>query len=250
MIRMIANYHGHTVHCKHGVGTTREHIEAAIKFGLKEVAITEHVPIKGKKLSRIDYEDFEAFITELNQLKFLYQDKIKILTGLECEYIPEVFDEHLKLKEKYNIDFLILGHHFSKLSQPGHYYFETRNKQMIDEYIENAIAGVESGHFKIFAHPDIFLNRMKFDDYMKQKSIELFEACQKQGIVMEINGNGLRNNKGYPNRQFWELSKDYNFTTIINSDSHAPEEIYDYGLVATYQFAKELEIEITERLDF
>lgn len=247
---MIANYHGHTMHCKHGVGTTREHIEAAIKYGLKEVAITEHVPIKNTHLSRIDYADFDAFITELNQLKVEYKDKIKVLSGLECEYIPSIFNQHLELKDKYDIDFLVLGHHFSNLSQPGHYYFDTSNYEMVDEYIEYTIAGIKSGHFSIFAHPDVFLNKLPFDEYLHTKSIELLDACSNSSIAVEINGNGLRNNKGYPNRKFWELAATYDLTFVINADSHAPEEIFDYGVFAAYQFAKTLNIEVTERLDF
>ncbi len=247
---MIANYHGHTMHCKHGVGTTREHIEAAIKFGLEEVAITEHVPLKAKRLSRIDYEDFEEFITELNELKVEYADQIKVLSGLECEYIPEIMGDHLELKEKYDIDFLVLGHHFSNLSQVGHHYFDTRNYEMVDQYIADVIAAVKSGYFKILAHPDVFLNKMDFDEYIKDKCIELLEVCQEYNQVIEINSNGLRNNKGYPNRQFWQLANTYNLTVVINADSHAPEEIDDFGVEATYAFAKELNIAITERLDF
>lgn len=250
MIGMIANYHGHTMHCKHGIGTTREHIESAIKYGLKEVAITEHVPIKGKKLSRIDYDDFEPFILELNALKVEYQDQIKVLSGLECEYIPEIFEDHLALKAKYDIDFLVLGHHFSNLSQVGHYYFETSNNQMIDEYVENSIAAVKSGHFSIFAHPDLIFNKMAANDYLLTKSAELLAACKEADIAIEINGNGLRNNKGYPNKEFWKLAKSYDLTVVINADSHAPEEIYDYGVKAAYDFAKELGIAVTERLDF
>lgn len=247
---MITNYHGHTVHCKHGVGTTREHIEAAINFGLQEVAITEHVPIKNKRLSRIDYEDFESFITELLMLKEEYADRIKVLTGLECEYVEEVIDDHLELKEKYGIDFLVLGHHFSNLSQPGHYYFETRSDEMVEEYISQAIKGVESGLFAIFAHPDVFLNKMDLQPNHIELCKQLLAACQKQDIVIEINGNGFRNNKGYPNRKFWQLVKEYDLRVVINADSHAPEEIYDHGVRGAYAFAEELQIEITERLDF
>lgn len=247
---MITNYHGHTKHCKHGVGSTREHIEAAIAYGLEEVAITEHVPIKGKKLSRIDYDDFEAFITELNELKVEYRDQIKVLSGLECEFIPEVMDDHFALKAEYDIDFLVLGHHFSTLSQPGNYYFETRSHEMIDEYIENAIKGVESGYFKIFAHPDLIFNRIEVDDYLLAKSEQLLKACEDNEIAIEINGNGLRTNKGYPNRNFWKLAQKYNLTVVINADSHAPEEINDFGVRAAYDFAKEMGITITERLDF
>ncbi len=247
---MITNYHGHTVHCKHGVGTIREHIEAAINFGLQEVAITEHVPIKNKRLSRIDYEDFESFIRELLLLKEEYADRIKVLTGLECEYVEEVIADHLELKEKYGIDFLVLGHHFSNLSQPGHYYFETRTEEMVEEYISQAIKAVESGLFAIFAHPDVFLNKMDLQPKHVELCKQLLVACQKQDIVIEINGNGFRNNKGYPNRKFWQLAKEYDLRVVINADSHAPEEIYDHGVRGAYAFAEELQIEITERLDF
>ncbi len=247
---MIANYHGHTMHCKHGVGTTREHIEAAIKFGLKEVAITEHVPIKGTNLSRIDYQDFDAFITELNQLKIEFADRIKILTGLECEYIPELMQYHLELKTKYDIDFLVLGHHFSNLNQVGHYFFETKTTEMIDEYFEYVTAAVKSGLFAIFAHPDVFLNRIPLTDYTATKSRELLELCVEYNLPVEINGNGFRNNKGYPNRDFWTIASEYDLQVVINADSHAPHEVYDDGVKAAYQFAEELGIKVTERLEF
>ncbi len=247
---MISNYHGHTKHCKHGIGTTEQHILAAIDAGLQEVAITEHVPIKGQTLSRIDYEDFESFITELNDLKVKYQSKIKVLTGLECEYIPEIFDQHLTLQTKYKIDFLVLGQHFSNLSQKGNHFFITTSNEMIDDYISSAIEGIRSGHFKIFAHPDLFLNKLSFSDYAREKTIELLKVCEECQIAIEINANGVRNNKGYPNKHFWQIAKNYNVPIIINSDSHAPSEIYDEGVKNAYQFAQQLNIKITERLDF
>ncbi len=247
---MISNYHGHTIHCKHGIGSTEEHIQSAIKYGLEEVAITEHVPIKGKKLSRIDYEDFEKFITELNILKTKYSDKIKILSGLECKYVEAVFDDHLKLKNKYNIDFLILGHHFSNLNQPGHYYFQTDTYDMVDEYIENTIEAVKTGYFSIFAHPDIFLNKLPMDEYLLEKSKQLLKVCEQYNIVIEINANGIRNNKGYPNIDFWKLASKYNIGVVINADSHAPSEICDDSIQAAYNFANELGIPIIERINF
>ncbi len=84
----------------------------------------------------------------------------------------------------------------------------------------------------------------------KQKSRELFELCSEYKLPVEINGNGLRNNKGYPNRDFWTIAKEYDLQFIINADSHAPNEIYDEGVKATYKFADELGITVTERLEF
>lgn len=247
---MIANYHGHTMHCKHGNGSIRDHIEAAINFGLEEVAITEHVPIKNKKLSRIDFVDFENYMNELNGLKVEYSDQIKVLTGLECEYIPQIMDEHLFLKQKYDIDFLILGHHFSSLSQPGNYYFETSSFEQVSEYIENTIAGIKSGYFSILAHPDLFLNRLDFNKQIEVQSRRLLECCQEQGIVVEINGNGLRNKKGYPNPDFWKVAAEYDLKVVVNADSHAPLEINDSGVKKAYELANNLDINIIERLEF
>lgn len=250
VIEMISNYHGHTKHCKHGGGSIREHIESAIAFGLEEVAITEHVPIKNIHISRIDYEDFDKFMQELNLLKVEYAPKIKVLTGLECEYIPEIFADHLQLVEEYQIDFLVIGHHFSNLNQSSSYFFETNSHHMAWEYKEAVIEGIKSGHFKIFGHPDVFLNNMSMDEVLAGYSREILEVCQQYNIVMEINGNGLRNNKGYPNREFWQMAKEYDLQVVINSDSHFPEEIYDHGVIKAYQFASELGIEVTERIEF
>ncbi len=244
------NYHGHTIHCKHGTGTIREHIESAIEGGLEEVAISEHVPIKGKRLSRIDYEDFASFMTELNELKHEYRGKIKVLTGLECEYVDEVFESHLALQQKYNIDFLCLGHHFTYLSQPAHHYFLTSDVTMASEYVKQAIAGIKSGHFKFIAHPDIFLNELEMTEELAGLSRELLQACEEHQLAVEINANGIRNQKGYPNYEFWQIAKDYHLQVIINSDAHAPSEVNDEAVAMAYQFAHDLGIEITERLEF
>lgn len=247
---MKTSYHGHTVHCKHGIGTTREHIEAAINFGLDEIAITEHVPIKGKTLSRIDYPDFDAFMKELNELKGEYSNRIKVLTGLECEYIPEIMNDHLELKEKYNIDYLVLGHHFSNLKQAGNHFFLVRNLEMATDYVDSAVDGIRSGQFAFIAHPDLFLNKLEMNDELEKLSRKLLEACQETNTPVEINGGGMRSGKGYPNRDFWTLAKEYDLTIIVNSDSHAPREIDDEGVTKAYDLAHDLKLEVTERLDF
>ena len=41
---MLANYHTHTVRCKHAVGSEREYIEAAIANGFKILGFSDHTP--------------------------------------------------------------------------------------------------------------------------------------------------------------------------------------------------------------
>ena len=41
---LYANYHTHTWHCGHAVGTPREYIESAIEEGTQVLGFTDHAP--------------------------------------------------------------------------------------------------------------------------------------------------------------------------------------------------------------
>ena len=41
---ILANYHTHTIRCKHAVGTEREYIEAAISERFKILGFSDHTP--------------------------------------------------------------------------------------------------------------------------------------------------------------------------------------------------------------
>ena len=48
----------------------------------------------------------------------------------------------------------------------------------------------------------------------------IFAACERLEIPVEINANGFRDGRRYPDRQVWEASRDYRLTYLINSDAH------------------------------
>ena len=82
---MQANYHTHTRWCKHATGEIEDYIEAAIGAGLKELAITEHVPHKDNlDPRRIQWEEFDAYNQALEAAIHKYHADIRVIKGFEC----------------------------------------------------------------------------------------------------------------------------------------------------------------------
>ena len=76
-----ADYHTHTFF-SHGKGTPEENVCAAVKKGLKTIAISEHGPahltygVKGEKL--------KALRREIDRLNRVYGRDIQVLMGIEA----------------------------------------------------------------------------------------------------------------------------------------------------------------------
>lgn len=247
---MLTNYHGHTKHCKHGTGTSEEHIIAAINAGLTEIGISEHVPIKNRDLLRISYEEFDQFATELNNLKYKYGKKIKIYFGLECEYVEEYMPQFLELKARYNIDYLILGQHFSETTQDQNYYFQTNNLKMVRQYIDSIIVGLDTKEFAFLAHPDIIFNIQEPTVKWLEECRRLFAYCEENKIIIELNCNGLRKKRGYPHSKFWEMAGEYDLQVVINDDAHHPDEIADEYRLQAEKIAFTHNLNIIEKIVF
>ena len=90
-----ANYHTHTVYCKHAWGTMREYIEAAIENGIQILGFSDHVPFPedGEYVSdiRMSMEEAASYVEDIRALQDEYKDRIKIYIGFEAEYVKDYF---------------------------------------------------------------------------------------------------------------------------------------------------------------
>ncbi len=244
---METNYHSHTRWSRHGSGEIEDYIKEAIRNNIKVYGVSEHIPYPKLRSFRMYDVEIDDFMKELDELIFKYQDQITILKGLECEYFPEYHDYYLNLKEKYNLDYLILGHHFEDSTFKKDFFVNHSDAEII-KYKEGLLKGINSGLFDLIAHPDIYINKYPYNKTAKQIAQEIFKTCEEKNIPVEINANGLRYNKGYPNWDFWKDSTKYNLKYMINSDCHHPHEVLDQAVKDTYAKAKDLNINISEYL--
>ena len=123
--------HVHTYRCKHaGEEREIEYVKKAIELGAKEIVFTDYAPFPNNPFNyRMTMDELSEYVAVLQELKLQYAEQIKIKIGLEIEYIPSYMDYYKSLKEEWELDTLLLGQHFSLLSD-GRYTFELADKSL------------------------------------------------------------------------------------------------------------------------
>ncbi|MBE7000933.1 MAG: PHP domain-containing protein [Ruminococcaceae bacterium] len=262
---MISNYHTHTALCRHASGSEEEYVEAAISRGLKLLGFSDHTPhhytpdyISGMRMHESELPDYIAKVREAGEK---HKNQIRVLCGLECEYFPEIFGWIVEQKEKYKLDYLILGNHHDTTDDRnvpggGFYFGGSTEPEHLKKYAEMTVKGMLTGQFLYVAHPDVVLSQYKeFDGHAKDMAREICRAAKAMNMPLEYNllgclywGKGRFKGLGYPCEKFWEVAAQEGVKCILGVDAHAPEHLLNVELFADR--ARYLEEELgMERLE-
>ena len=283
------NFHTHTYRCGHANGSEEEMVCSAIKMGIEELGISEHVPlphyrqhllkslvaIRGPRsfLSlvhafiqngpsmRMPYPDMENYLDKIKECQDKYQDQIKIYKGFEAEGLEEYFDYYQSLLYEHKVDYLILGHHFHKHCVHSDYYGkENMKKKDIYQYCNDVEKALETGLFSYLAHPDLFLIGYKeFDLDARTVSQRICEKAKELNIPLEVNAGGirrgLRNVNGemiyaYPNTHFWKIAGEVGNDVILGFDAHDPSDFNGAMYKQMLDFCKEHNLNVIDHFDF
>lgn len=253
-----ANYHTHTDRCNHAVGSDEEYIVAAIKAGYSELAMTDHTPWNlfphevGR--NRMKLEEMDGYIASMNHLKSLYADKIDIKIGVEAEYYRDRMDFLEDLIKKHRLDILVFGNHFRGFESRATYYGSYKDKtNLYKHYVEDAIDGMATGLYSIFAHPDLFFRTdNEVNSLALEAAQEICDAANHYNVVLEYNLGGVRDgDHRYPKPAFWEVVAKNKNLSVIGVDAHSPDDLLD---TATRDEAKKylesIGVNLTEVIDF
>jgi len=283
------NFHTHTYRCGHANGSEEEMVCSAIKMGIEELGISEHVPlphyrqhllkslvaIRGPRsfLSlvhafiqngpsmRMPYPDMENYLDKIKECQDKYQDQIRIYKGFEAEGLEEYFDYYQSLLYEHKVDYLILGHHFHKHCVHSDYYGkENMKKKDIYQYCNDVEKALETGLFSYLAHPDLFLIGYKeFDLDARTVSQRICEKAKELNIPLEVNAGGirrgLRNVNGemiyaYPNTHFWKIAVEVGNDVILGFDAHDPSDFNEAMYKQMLDFCKEHNLNVIDHFDF
>lgn len=240
------NYHTHTKRCFHAYGEDEEFVLAAIESGFDEIGFADHSPwpfenfVSGMRMSA---PELSSYCNSIKALREKYKDKISIKLGLECEYFPK-YTPWLKEKIKeHDIDYIILGHHFS-VDEPGSIYNgNMKTPQELYNFRDDIIEAMDSGLFAYIAHPDIFMRGYPvFDEHCRRISQDIIEKAKSTNTPLEYNLLGLSHSKldgkqGYPYPDFWKMVSEIKPPVTMGIDAHTPEAyldkaLYTYGIEA------------------
>lgn len=230
----LVDYHVHTHLCGHARGTPDDYIERAISRELLEIGFSDHAPLPENLREGVTMPQslVERYISELEDRRAYYGEKIVIRIGLEVD-----FPFHNSFEQRYlsdsRLDYIIGSCHFLGdwiVDHPD--YVDEYGRRDIDEiysgYYENVEKLIASRHFDILAHFDLvkkFGHRPKRDF---DATIERISGLLgRYNLTVEINTAGLRNPvmEIYPSERIIKTLYANNVPITLGSDAHAPDDI-------------------------
>ena len=186
-VQLYGDYHIHTEFSGDGVATVDEIVRAAVKAGLKEIAITDHGVAYGKKFGvrQKDIPLLCALVEKANK-----EHPIKVLMGIEANVIGVNGEIDVSEELRTNLDILLAGIHpgvkmssfkdFFLFMFPNYmaWFFRIWTKGRIRKNTEVMKRVIEKNDVDIWVHPNLFF---------KLDVVEVAKTCAERGTIIELN---------------------------------------------------------------
>lgn len=229
------NFHTHTARCNHATGTDEEYIQRAIACGIKDMGFSEHIPLcigdGHRSTYRVPAHQVEDYMNSVSALREKYKGQINLHIGFEMEYYPTHFDEMVASARSYGAEYLLLGQHFNcaRGEWPDAFAVTkgSEDPDLLTEYTDRVVAGIESGLFTYVAHPDVFNYTGDDMDLYRQQALRICEASLEYNVPLEINLLGIRSKRAYPRDEFWAVAGQVDCPVTFGFDAHKAEHAYD-----------------------
>ena len=253
-IQVVSNFHTHNYLCGHAGGTVCDFAEVAVKNGLTALGISDHCtsPLGGEGYMTLNDLGME-YLPQFEIARKKYKN-LRIYSGVEIIYFEGHDNEYARGLNK--LDYLVLGQHeYMMNGKRCNSFTDGVDEKNVVAYFENAAAGLKTGLFSVFAHPDLIFYR---GTKITPKIADAFEravgAAVEHGVAVELNANGIRNHGfRYPTDLLIELCKAHGARVVVSSDSHSPKEFVDESMLRLLAYAYKTglnvvnEIKITPR---
>jgi histidinol-phosphatase (PHP family) len=234
----LADYHVHSTCSPDGHQTMARAAEAAVRQGLRELCITDHVDTIqwGTQTPRDDF-DWEESRRQFHEAQALWGDRITLRRGAELGEAQLSFDRADRLLAGEELDFVIGSVHLSgkKFDNMDLYYIEKGSEayydSVIDSYLDDVLTLARWGRFQVLGHltlPLRYINEhhgehMTFRRHMDRVE-EIFRTIIPQGVGIECNTN--RGNEPLPGEDILRLYRSLGGEIItLGSDAHRPEDV-------------------------
>ena len=240
------NLHTHTQFCD-GHATMQEFVVEAIEQGFAHFGFTPHSPISVESPCNMTREQVPQFFEEIERLRALYSQRIKIYAAMEVDYVSVGDGPASDYFQSLPLDYRIGSVHFiPAIDNPslmvdidGKFHdFKVRMAKhfngdieyVVKKFFSQMMAMVDEGGFDIVGHMDkIGFNASQYqvdideEPWFDKLVIDLFENIMDHHLTIEINTKAwLQRNRFYPNLKYFGMLKRYNAPAVVNSDAHYP----------------------------
>ena len=241
------NYHSHTEFCD-GRAAMSEMADAAYASGFDEWGFSPHSPICCESGANMKREDVESYLSEASRIKGLYEGRMKVLTGMEIDYLSEDFGPHIDYFRNLPLDYRIGSVHFvrTKDGRPVDVdgsadrflrYLEEEYggdlRYVAETYFEEQLEMLEKGGFDIIGHLDKIgdngshaWGELEDQPWYAQLVEKVIAKAVEKDVIIEINTKKFATGQRFfPAERWWPLLKKYNARLILSTDAHYPDKV-------------------------
>ncbi len=240
---MVADHHIHTRMCRHAEGEAREYVERALELGMTEMGFADHLPFLGGWQPRHDLTDdwamrpdeLDAYVSLVLDLAREFAPDLRIVLGIEADFIPETLELTAATLEQYPFEYVIGSVHivgdrfgFDHPEMAGR-LAEYGLDRIHLESLDLARQAAESGLFDVAGHLD---HASKFGPPVDEEAVAAaasgaLRAVAAAGMAVEINTGGLRKpiGRAFPAPALLAEARGLGIPLVLGSDAHRPGDV-------------------------
>lgn len=241
------NLHSHTEFCD-GRATMARLAEAAYKEGFTTWGVSPHSPICCPSGANMKAEDMEKYLAEATRMKNEYEGRMRVLVGMEVDYVSDDFGPHTDYFRNLPLDYRIGSVHFVRTQDgrpvdvdgPAERFLKYLDvdyandlRYVAETYFTMELEMLEKGGFDIIGHLDkIGDNGSHAQADLEDQSwyAELVEKViaksVEKDVIIEINTKKYdTEQRFFPAERWWPLLKKYAAKLILSTDAHYPEKV-------------------------
>ncbi|MGN0845849.1 MAG: histidinol-phosphatase [Kiritimatiellia bacterium] len=242
---MKANYHTHTTWCD-GRETPEAMIRAAIARGFDEIGFSSHARLPDEVEGNLTPASAVAYAREIRALAAKYAGRIRVLLGVEADYIPGGTTPERARYAHLGLDYLIGSVH-TVIAPDGAPVSVDDRPELLSDGIRDHFGGdaeaflrayfaenrdmAAAYDFDVVGHPDLvrkFNGVLGYFDetapwYLEELRLTA-DALAASGKIVEVNTGGISRgwmDDAYPSPTFRALLRARGVPFILSSDAHA-----------------------------
>ncbi len=235
------DYHVHESHSRDAPGATLQAIiQVAEERGIREIALTSHLIVKGPDMYlSVKMDELDEYFQGIWEAR--EDTGVVLRAGLEVDYFPGEEKRLEKIIDEHPLDYCLGSIHYLNGvdigSRRGARDFLTGRQlnEAADEYFTAWRIAAESGLFDVLAHPDYWRKHLAtvrgepaaIEDYGSAYR-EALHALTERGVGLEVNTSsdkyGLT--EFYPVQGFLNEAYETGVKTVtVGSDAHTPSAL-------------------------
>ena len=257
------NYHTHTTWCD-GKGTPRQMADAAVEKGFAALGFSSHAMLPEDDTDWVlTPAKAPHYAAEIRALAGEFSDRIRILCGVEADYVPNGAEPSRAAYAAISPDYIIGSIHFvaapdcarvpvdhspELLAEGIRDHFGGRPEAFVRAYFAQERDMVAKFDFDILGHADLVrkfnLKHPYFDEHAAwyREEVEATAAAiVASGKIVEVNTGAISRgwlDDAYPSAEFRAILRRQGVRFVLSSDAHAADAIdcaFDrFGTVEEY----------------